>query len=263
MKKILLAILLLLLIFIGIIAIKTINAPNLQSKITAIPAPALSDDALKHFQQSISYQTVSYGDVSLWDSLPFIAFRKFLETTYPLVHQQLKREIISNYSYLYKWQGLDTTLNPFILMAHQDVVPIEESTKAQWNFEPFSGIIKDGYVCGRGTTDDKINLISILESTEKLLKENFKPARTIYFVFGHDEELGGKNGAKKIAELLESRKVKAELVMDEGGFVTDEKVPGVTKPVALVGTSEKGYLSIELVKYIKQQDLNQVMLNMK
>jgi carboxypeptidase PM20D1 len=245
MKKILLAILLLLLIFIGIIAIKTINAPNLQSKITAIPAPALSDDALKHFQQSISYQTVSYGDVSLWDSLPFIAFRKFLETTYPLVHQQLKREIISNYSYLYKWQGLDTTLNPFILMAHQDVVPIEESTKTQWNFEPFSGIIKDGYVCGRGTTDDKINLISILESTEKLLKENFKPARTIYFVFGHDEELGGKNGAKKIAELLESRKVKAELVMDEGGFVTNEKVPGVTKPVALVGTSEKGYLSIE------------------
>ena len=245
MKKILLAILLLLLIFIGIIAFKTINAPNLQSKITAIPAPALSDDALKHFQQSISYQTVSYGDVSLWDSLPFIAFRKFLETTYPLAHQQLKREIISNYSYLYKWQGYDTTLNPFILMAHQDVVPIEESTKTQWNFEPFSGIIKDGYVCGRGTTDDKINLISILESTEKLLKENFKPARTIYFVFGHDEELGGKNGAKKIAELLESRKVKAELVMDEGGFVTDEKVPGVTKPVALVGTSEKGYLSIE------------------
>lgn len=245
MKKILLAILLLLLIFIGIIAFKTINAPNLQSKITAIPAPALSDDALKHFQQSISYQTVSYGDVSLWDSLPFIAFRKFLETTYPLVHQQLEREIISNYSYLYKWQGYDTTLNPFILMAHQDVVPIEESTKAQWNFEPFSGIIKDGYVCGRGTTDDKINLISILESTEKLLKENFKPARTIYFVFGHDEELGGKNGAKKIAELLESRKVKAELVMDEGGFVTNEKVPGVTKPVALVGTSEKGYLSIE------------------
>ena len=245
MKKILLAILLLLLIFIGIIAFKTINAPNLQSKITAIPAPALSDDALKHFQQSISYQTVSYGDVSLWDSLPFIAFRKFLDTTYPLVHQQLEREIISNYSYLYKWQGYDTTLNPFILMAHQDVVPIEESTKTQWNFEPFSGIIKDGYVCGRGTTDDKINLISILESTEKLLKENFKPARTIYFVFGHDEELGGKNGAKKIAELLESRKVKAELVMDEGGFVTDEKVPGVTKPVALVGTSEKGYLSIE------------------
>ena len=245
MKKILLALLLLLLIFIGIIAFKTINAPNLQSKITAIPAPALSDDALKHFQQSISYQTVSYGDVSLWDSLPFIAFRKFLETTYPLAHQQLKREIISNYSYLYKWQGYDTTLNPFILMAHQDVVPIEESTKTQWNFEPFSGIIKDGYVCGRGTTDDKINLISILESTEKLLKENFKPARTIYFVFGHDEELGGKNGAKKIAELLESRKVKAELVMDEGGFVTDEKVPDVTKPVALVGTSEKGYLSIE------------------
>jgi acetylornithine deacetylase/succinyl-diaminopimelate desuccinylase-like protein len=64
-------------------------------------------------------------------------------------------------------------LKPYILMAHQDVVPIEESTRNQWHFEPFGGTIKDGYICGRGTTDDKINLISILESAEKLLKENF------------------------------------------------------------------------------------------
>jgi hypothetical protein len=78
MKKILLAILLLLLIFIGIIAFKTINAPNLQSKITAIPAPALSDDALKHFQQAISLiRRFHYGDASLWDSVPFISFQKF------------------------------------------------------------------------------------------------------------------------------------------------------------------------------------------
>jgi carboxypeptidase PM20D1 len=245
MKKILLAILLLLLIFIGIIAFKTINAPNLQSKITAIPAPALSDDALKHFQQAITYPTISFGDASKWDSVPFINFRNFLETTYPSVHQKLTREIISQYSYLYTWKGKNPALKPYILMAHQDVVPIEESTSNQWHFEPFGGTIQNGYICGRGTTDDKINLISILEAAEKLLKENFEQERTIYFVFGHDEEIGGKNGAKKIAELLERRNVKADLIIDEGGFVTKEKVPGIAKPVALIGTSEKGYLSLE------------------
>lgn len=245
MKKIILFSLLAISIFTGIILFNTVNAPNKQRKINASALPALSDYALKHFQQAITFQTVSYGDAAQWDSVSFINFRRFLEITYPSVHHQLKREIISNYSYLYTWQGKNNSLKPYILMAHQDVVPIEESTRNQWQFEPFGGIIKDGYICGRGTTDDKINLISILEAAEKLLKENYQPERTIYFVFGHDEELGGKQGAQKIAALLEQRNIKAELIIDEGGYVTKEKVPGISKPVALIGTAEKGYLSIE------------------
>lgn len=245
MKKILFVILLFILIFIGFIAFNTITAPNKQRKIEASTLPNLPDSALKHFQQAITYPTISYGDAAKWDSIPFIQFRKFLEATYPLVHQKLEREIVSKYSYVYKWTGKDNTLKPYILMAHQDVVPIEESTRNQWHFEPFGGTVKNGYICGRGTTDDKINLISILESTEKLLKENFEPNRTIYFIFGHDEELGGKDGAKKIATLFEQRNIKADLIIDEGGFVTKEKVPGITKPVALIGTAEKGYMSIE------------------
>lgn len=246
MKKIFLVILILLLIFIGFIAFNTITAPNKQRKIEASPLPNLPNAALKHFQQAITYPTVSYGDTSKWDSMPFIQFRKFIEATYPLVHQKLEREIVSKYSYIYKWQGKDNSLKPYILMAHQDVVPIEENTKNQWHFEPFGGTIKNGFICGRGTTDDKINLISILESSEKLLKENFEPNRTIYFIFGHDEELGGKEGARKIATLFEQRNIYAELIIDEGGFVTKEKVPGITKPVALIGTAEKGYMSLEL-----------------
>ena len=244
MKKILLAILFLLIIFIGFIAFNTITAPNKQRKIEASALPILPDAALKHFQQSITYQTISYGDPAKWNSVPFINFRHFLETTYPLVHQKLQREIVEKYSYIYKWQGKNNALKPYILMAHQDVVPIEESTRNQWHFEPFAGTVKDGYICGRGTTDDKINLISILESTEKLLKENFQPERTVYFVFGHDEEIGGK-GATAAAALLKSRNIKADLVIDEGGFITKEKVPGISKPVALIGTSEKGYMSLE------------------
>ncbi|MBK9793924.1 MAG: M20/M25/M40 family metallo-hydrolase [Sphingobacteriales bacterium] len=246
MKKIALFMLLVILILIGIIAFKTLSVPNLQTKIKANPAPALADDALKHFQQAIQFQTVSYDAPSQWDSVPFTEFRKFLESTYPLVHKTLTREIVSGYSYLYKWEGKNKNLNPYILMAHQDVVPIEETTKNMWTCNPFAGTVKDGYIWGRGTTDDKINLISIMESAEKLLSQNYQPERTVYFVFGHDEEISGKKGAVQIAALLQSRNIKADLIMDEGGFVTREKVPGLNKPVALIATAEKGYMTLDL-----------------
>ena len=164
LKKIAFLILVTTLILIGIIALKTFNTSGKQSLISANPPPILSESALNHFKEAIQFQTISYGNSSQWDSMPFINFRKFLETTYPLVHAKLQREIISGYSYIYKWQGKNESLNPFILMAHQDVVPIEESTIKMWTVAPFSGTVKDGYIWGRGTTDDKINLISILES---------------------------------------------------------------------------------------------------
>ncbi|MFN8260252.1 MAG: M20 family peptidase [Chitinophagales bacterium] len=246
MKKIVSFVLFVLLIAIGVIVFRTLTAPDLQTKIKANPSPALSDAALRHFQQAIQFQTVSYDVASLWDSVPFLEFRNFLETTYPLVHKTLTREIVSGYSYLYKWEGKDKSLHPYILMAHQDVVPIEETTKNMWTCNPFGGTVKDGYIWGRGTTDDKINLISIMEATEKLLSENYQPERTVYFVFGHDEEISGKKGAVQIAALLQSRNVKADLIMDEGGFVTREKVPGLKKPVALIATAEKGYMTLDL-----------------
>ncbi len=244
-RKVLLALVIVLAVLSAWVAYKTITMPDKQKKIAALPAPPLSDSALKHFQQAIQFQTISFGDASQWDSVPFIHFRHFLEATYPLVHSKLSREIISGYSLLYKWEGKNPKLYPFILMAHQDVVPIEESSKSLWTVDPFEGLVKDNFIWGRGTTDDKINLIGLLEAAEKLLKENYQPERTIYFVFGHDEEIGGK-GATAIANLLAERNIKADLILDEGGIITREKIPDVTKPVALIATSEKGYMTLEL-----------------
>jgi carboxypeptidase PM20D1 len=79
-----------------------------------------------------------------------------------------------------------------------------------------------------------------------LLKENFQPERTIYLAFGHDEEIGGENGAVKIAAYLQAQNVKADFVLDEGLVITQNIVPGLVKPVALIGIAEKGYLSLEL-----------------
>jgi carboxypeptidase PM20D1 len=212
----------------------------------AKPAPALTSSAISNFQQAIRFKTISHYDTLLNDTSAFKGFHRFLKNAYPVVHTELRREVINNYSLLYTWPGTDTTLKPILLMAHMDVVPVEDATTALWEVNAFDGIIKDGYVWGRGTVDDKINLISIMQATEELLSKGFKPKRTIYYAFGHDEEITGPRGAKKIAELLMQRNVKADLILDEGGIITSDKIPNMATPVALLGTSEKGYLTLTM-----------------
>ena len=246
MKRILLSLLAALIVLVLVLLFNTFRFESKQLAIEAIPSPEIGAQSIKNFQEAISYKTISFADSTLFDSTQFLGFKNFLKRTYPKVHTTLTCEIMKGYSLLYKWEGKNTALKPFVLMAHQDVVPIEEATLSMWTVDPFAGEVKDGFIWGRGATDDKVNLISILEATEKLLVDSFQPERTIYFAFGHDEEVGG-TGAKAIAALLKSRNIKADLVLDEGTFITKERVPGMTLPVALIGTSEKGFLSLKLV----------------
>ncbi|XP_042908685.1 N-fatty-acyl-amino acid synthase/hydrolase PM20D1 isoform X1 [Parasteatoda tepidariorum] len=124
-----------------------------------------------------------------------------------------------------------------------DVVPVEES---YWEEEPFSGTIKDGYIWGRGTIDSKHIVMGTLEALEFLLEKGYKPKRSFYLAYGHDEESGGLDGAQYISQLLKSRNVELEYLLDEGSFVMDDFVPGITSPVALISVSEKGSLNLEL-----------------
>lgn len=95
--------------------------------------------------------------------------------------------------------------------------------------------------------DDKGSLIALMESVEMLLEEGFRPSRTIYLAFGHDEEVGGSNGAAKIAEHLEKSGVKAAMTLDEGGFIAEGMIPGIEVPVAMVNLAEKGFASFRLI----------------
>lgn len=244
-KKIFVGLLGVVLVITGVVLFNTFTFTSTQKTFTPRQVTKISESSLKHFQEAIHFQTISYGDSLKFDSAQFNAFHRYLRATYPLVHKTMSVQTVSGYSLIYKWEGKNPSLKPYILMAHQDVVPIEEASRQRWTVDPFAGIIKDNFIWGRGTADDKINLISIMEAAEKLIAENFQPGRTIYLAFGHDEEVGGK-GATAMAHWFTGKNITAEMILDEGGVITKEKIPGVKKPVALIGTAEKGYLSLEL-----------------
>ncbi|MGJ8687819.1 MAG: M20/M25/M40 family metallo-hydrolase, partial [Spongiibacteraceae bacterium] len=115
-----------------------------------------------------------------------------------------------------------------------------------WSYPPYAGTIADGYIWGRGAIDDKASVIGILEAVNRALTKNFTPERTIYLAFGDDEEVGG-TGAMAVAALLKERGESLAFLLDEGGIIAKDLVPGMTSRVALLGPGEKGYVSLKLI----------------
>lgn len=208
--------------------------------------PVSLSEAAGRLSQAIQFKTVSRQDPEKVNHEEFYKLHDFLESAFPRVHRHLELEKVNQLSLLYKWQGRNPELKPIMLTAHQDVVPVEPGTEGDWKHPPFSGNITDTHIYGRGTMDVQSGVMGILEAAEALLEKDYQPERTIYFGFGHDEEIDGIYGAKAIGELLESRGIELEFLVDEGLPVVEELVEGVKSPVALVAVAEKGYLSIAL-----------------
>lgn len=177
----------------------------------------------------------------------FRAFDRHLELTYPRVHAQLSTERFGEHAKLYRWEGTDDELAPVLLLGHVDVVPVEEDADGRWTHPPFAGVVDGEHVWGRGALDDKVAVVGALEAAEHLLAEGYRPRRTVYFAFGDDEEMGGHEGAGRIARALTDRGVHFAFVLDEGGVLVESStVPGIEAPVAFIGVAEKGYATLEL-----------------
>ena len=198
------------------------------------------------FAAALRFPTISTQDSAQFDPAPFLGMHDWLATAFPNVSRRLTREVVAKYSLLYTWTGSDTTLDPILLMGHLDVVPVEAGTESKWTQPPFAGLVADGFVWGRGTLDDKASVIAILEAVEWLLSQGFEPRRTVYLAFGHDEELGGYQGAAAMAAILQERAGKLAFLLDEGGVIAQDLIPGVTRPVALIGVVEKGSMGVHL-----------------
>lgn len=246
-KKYLVILLILVVMLGGVLAVRTAIFRSRQ--IIPPPFTPLQIDAeavAERLRRAIQIPTISQQEKRETDLAQFDRLHALLEEAFPGVHATLVREKVNGHALLYTWPGSDLSLAPIIFLAHQDVVPVAPGTEDAWTRPAFSGEVADGFVWGRGTLDDKGNLMGLLEAAEALLAAGFTPDRTIYFAFGHDEEVGGELGALAVATLLEERGVKAFFCFDEGLAITEGIIPGIKQPVALVGTAEKGYLSLEL-----------------
>lgn len=202
--------------------------------------------AVKRLSTAIQFKTISNQDQQYFDPKAFLDMHDWLEKTFPLVHSHLEKEVVNGYSLLFTWKGERSNLKPVMFTSHLDVVPIEPGTENDWLYPPFSGHITDEHVYGRGAMDVQCGVMSILEAVEWQLQNGYTPARTIYFGFGHDEEVDGLEGAKKIGELLAERGVELEYLLDEGLPIVHGLLEQLRNDVALIAVSEKGYLSLEL-----------------
>jgi len=246
-KKILLVLLGAFLMLLTILLVNTFRLGNTQ--IEAEPNEAVDRDQtamLDRFTRALQYQTISGDREDERNIEEFYEFLDFIESEFPLVHERLQHTTFNELTPLYFWEGSDPDLDPILLMGHYDVVPVDSTDLGEWQHDPFSGAVEDGYIWGRGTIDNKFNVMMLLETAEYLLENDYEPKRGIYMVFGHDEEIGGDDGASVVARYFQEQNIRLHFVLDEGGLVIDGALP-VGRPLAVVGVAEKGYLSLELV----------------
>ena len=176
------------------------------------------------------------------DLSQFYLYHQELEKLFPLIHEKLEKTVL-NGTLIYHWKGADNSKLPVLFMGHQDVVPASDEG---WSVPAYSGVVKeDGCLYGRGTLDCKGTMYVQLQAVEELLEEGFTPPCDVYLEYSINEETGG-DGAAAAMRYLRDQGIRFAFVLDEGGAVIDEAVPGMDKPYAVLGVTEKGYMDVKI-----------------
>ncbi len=204
----------------------------------------------RHLSEAIRIRTISNRDMEKVDWAAFDALHAFIDESYPLIREKLKKTIVPPANLVYLWKGKRSDLDPIAMLAHQDVVPVTRGTEQDWIHPAFEGYDDGEYIWGRGALDMKNHLIGVLEAVEALLEDGFEPERDVYLLFGDNEEVvaNDKNGARDIMNYLKEQGVRLDCVLDEGGAMLPVNVKGVinNKYLAGIGIAEKGYSDIEI-----------------
>lgn len=234
------------LVLLLILVVNTLTFLSPLRPVKPVAEISLDEEVVHRLSKAVQISTISSQQDKRQRDENLSLFHAFLRESFPQTHGSLSLTLINEFGLLYEWPGSDASLKPALLLSHQDVVPIEPGTEADWQYPPFSGKQAEGYVWGRGAWDDKSTLMASLEALEMLLAAGEKPKRTLVLAFGHDEEVGGEQGAGAIAQHLEQQGREFAFVLDEGAVIGMGLVPGVEQPVALIATAEKGYLTLKL-----------------
>ena len=247
LRRILIVFFLMLLGLIAVILYRTatVSAPEITTEVQE-PLPVDSAEVINRLSEGLRFPTISPQDPEDFEPEIFNSFLRFLEDSYPYIHEQLEIEMINEYSMLVTWEGSDPDKRPVLLSAHYDVVPVEPGTEDEWTYPAWDGTIAEGFVWGRGAIDDKSGFFSTIEGVEHLLRDGYEPERTLLLGLHHDEEIGGLEGAREVANTLEERGIELKYMVDEGMPIAEEIMEGISSPFAMIGVAEKGYLSLEL-----------------
>ncbi|MFT5013399.1 MAG: carboxypeptidase PM20D1 [Planctomycetaceae bacterium] len=233
---------------IVVVARTLMHTPPPFADITQVNIEIDENEAAKHLSEAITFKTVSFQSTADKQPEEFSKFIEWVKTTYPAVNRDLDL-VMLNQTMLYKWQGSDRSAKPILLTGHYDVVPVIPGSESKWTHPPFSGHIADGVIWGRGALDDKSGVVGILEAVTYLIGQEYQPARTIYLSFGHDEEIGGPNGAGAVTAHLKQNNVQLAWSLDEGSFVLNGILPGLETMVAAINVAEKGGVTLDITAY--------------
>ena len=228
-------------VLLAVILIRTaLFRPKEKKEKSAAEVDFDRDAALRALGELVKCRTVSNYDPEKEDDAEFEKLIGLLPKLYPRVTAACTLQRLPDRALLFTWKGREEG-KPAVLMAHYDVVPVEEDN---WELPPFEAVVRDGAMWGRGTLDTKVTFNGILSAAENLLAQGFTPQNDIYFAFSGGEEINGP-GAVHIVDWFKAHGVEPELVVDEGGAVVEDIFPGVSGQCGLIGIAEKGLLNLE------------------
>ena len=227
--------------FLAVVLIRTIRfKPKAQPETSPEAITFDRDTAVHNLAELVKCRTVSYADHSLEDDAEFRKLIDRLPALYPHVFGACTMQELPDRALLFRWPGKCHNA-PAVLMAHYDVVPVNEEN---WQKPPFDAVIEDGVMWGRGTLDTKVTINGVLYAAEHLIAQGFQPEQDIYFAFSGGEEVNGK-GAPNIIDHFEKKGIQPAMVVDEGGAVVENVFPGVKAPCGLIGLAEKGMINAQ------------------
>lgn len=230
-----------LIVLVAVVLLRTAAfKPKAQDEVKAESVEYDREAAIDALGQLVQCKTVSFYDKEQEDNAEFEKLIALLPVLYPNVTKTCTLQKLPDRGLLYHWKGKGEGAAA-VLMAHYDVVPVDE---ANWDKPAFDAVIEDGVMWGRGTLDTKVTFNGILSAAENLIKQGFQPEQDVYFAFSGGEEVNG-NGAVNIVNYFKDNNIELSMVLDEGGGVVRDVFPGVKEPCALIGIAEKGLINLE------------------
>lgn len=199
---------------------------------TAAKDPQKLGEYVEKLSRMLACRTV-WTREGVWEE-EFQKFYALLPELFPRVCAQGERLTFGGGCFFYKIPGKNATRN-LLLMSHHDVVDGGDG----WSTDPFRPEVKGQWLYGRGTIDTKTPLFAQLQACEELLEAGFSfQGFNLYIGSSHNEEVSG-DGMVLAAQYFQQQGIHFDLVLDEGGAITEGQIPGFSGKSALIAVHEK------------------------